>query len=214
MATNRCAYITLVTSDAYVQGALVLFHSIRLTGSSLPVICMVTAPSLSPTNLACLEDTFNAIIPVSATVSANTAGLLMLGRPDLASTLTKIELWHPSLTQNWDVLLYLDADTLVHHNIDHVFDRSASWQHDNSGANPISAPSNAVSSSWEQGGLIAAAPDIGWPDCFNSGVLLIRPGADCYSQLVSKACNSQNNGSFDGEFDFALNSPLDSLLWL
>lgn len=42
---------------------------------------------------------------------------------------------------------------------------------------------------------LSAAPDVGWPDCFNSGVFVFIPSADTYSRLISFA---QERGSFDG----------------
>eukprot|EP00055_Hartaetosiga_balthica_P016193 m.100837 g.100837 ORF g.100837 m.100837 type:complete len:510 (+) comp9051_c2_seq1:84-1613(+) len=63
--------------------------------------------------------------------------------------------------------VYLDADTLVLKNIDDLFDRPA----------------------------FAAAPDIGWPDCFNSGVFVFAPSLSTFSDLYNL---SQSVGSFDG----------------
>lgn len=43
---------------------------------------------------------------------------------------------------------------------------------------------------------LSAAPDPGWPDCFNSGVFVFRPSLETHSCLLehAKMC-----GSFDGE---------------
>lgn len=43
---------------------------------------------------------------------------------------------------------------------------------------------------------LSAAPDPGWPDCFNSGVFVFRPSNETYEKLI-KACSE--DGSFDGE---------------
>jgi len=43
---------------------------------------------------------------------------------------------------------------------------------------------------------LSAAPDVGWPDCFNSGVFVFRPSNDTYSSLVQFAITT---GSFDGQ---------------
>lgn len=43
---------------------------------------------------------------------------------------------------------------------------------------------------------LSAAPDVGWPDCFNSGVFVFTPSADTFSQLITFA---QERGSFDGK---------------
>lgn len=63
--------------------------------------------------------------------------------------------------------VFLDADTLVVKNIDDLFDREE----------------------------LSAAPDAGWPDCFNSGVFVFKPSEATYSALLNFAIT---NGSFDG----------------
>lgn len=42
---------------------------------------------------------------------------------------------------------------------------------------------------------LSAAPDAGWPDCFNSGVFVYRPSQETYESLLSFATSQ---GSFDG----------------
>jgi len=42
---------------------------------------------------------------------------------------------------------------------------------------------------------LSAAPDVGWPDCFNSGVFVFRPSNDTYASLLQFALTT---GSFDG----------------
>lgn len=63
--------------------------------------------------------------------------------------------------------VFLDADTLVIRNIDDLFDREE----------------------------LSAAPDAGWPDCFNSGVFVYVPSDETYRNLLAFAVTS---GSFDG----------------
>lgn len=42
---------------------------------------------------------------------------------------------------------------------------------------------------------LSAAPDAGWPDCFNSGVFVFRPSEETYDSLLKFA---MSQGSFDG----------------
>ncbi|NXU00596.1 GLYG protein, partial [Buphagus erythrorhynchus] len=63
--------------------------------------------------------------------------------------------------------VFMDADTMVLSNIDELFEREE----------------------------LSAAPDPGWPDCFNSGVFVYRPSIETYSQLLQFATEK---GSFDG----------------
>uniref|UniRef100_W5LQZ9 glycogenin glucosyltransferase n=1 Tax=Astyanax mexicanus TaxID=7994 RepID=W5LQZ9_ASTMX len=55
--------------------------------------------------------------------------------------------------------VFLDADTLVLSNVDELFEREE----------------------------LSAAPDPGWPDCFNSGVFVFRPSLNTYLQLLEQA---------------------------
>ena len=43
---------------------------------------------------------------------------------------------------------------------------------------------------------LSAAPDAGWPDCFNSGVFVFTPSEETYRSLLAFAVTS---GSFDGK---------------
>lgn len=48
---------------------------------------------------------------------------------------------------------------------------------------------------------LSAAPDPGWPDCFNSGVFVYQPSVETYNQLLHLA---SEQGSFDGMYLFSL----------
>ncbi|XP_041898352.1 glycogenin-2 isoform X2 [Corvus kubaryi] len=71
--------------------------------------------------------------------------------------------------------VFMDADTLVLCNVDELFDREE----------------------------FSAAPDSGWPDCFNSGVFVFRPSLRTYNLLLRFAAE---HGSFDGGDQGLLNS--------
>ncbi|XP_076763091.1 glycogenin 1 isoform X3 [Xylocopa sonorina] len=70
------------------------------------------------------------------------------------------------LTQ-YEKCVFLDADTLVIRNCDELFEREE----------------------------LSAAPDVGWPDCFNSGVFVYRPSQQTFASITSFAAAK---GSFDG----------------
>merc|ERR1712168_355004 len=71
-----------------------------------------------------------------------------------------------TLTQ-FEKCVFLDADTLVLRNVDDLFQREE----------------------------LSAAPDIGWPDMFNSGVFVFQPSRTTYNDLLTHA---KKFGSFDG----------------
>ncbi|KAE8279828.1 Glycogenin-1 [Larimichthys crocea] len=78
-----------------------------------------------------------------------------------------------TLTQ-YSKCVFMDADTLVLSNIDELFDREE----------------------------LSAAPDPGWPDCFNSGVFVFCPSMETYGKLL-QYCTE--HGSFDGGDQGVLN---------
>ncbi|KAM4030600.1 glycogenin-1-like isoform 2-T5 [Anomaloglossus baeobatrachus] len=79
-----------------------------------------------------------------------------------------------TLTQ-YTKCVYMDADTIALRKIDELFDREE----------------------------FSAAPDSGWPDCFNSGVFVFRPSLETFGRLLQYA---EDNGSFDGGDQGLLNS--------
>lgn len=70
--------------------------------------------------------------------------------------------------------VFMDADTMVVSNVDELFDREE----------------------------LSAAPDPGWPDCFNSGVFVFRPSKETYGKLLDYCTE---HGSFDGGDQGVLN---------
>lgn len=70
--------------------------------------------------------------------------------------------------------VFLDPDTLVLCNIDELFERRE----------------------------FSAAPDPGWPDCFNSGVFVFQPSLRTHGRLLQHA---MDHGSFDGADQGLLN---------
>nr|XP_042709586.1 glycogenin-1 isoform X1 [Chrysemys picta bellii] len=78
------------------------------------------------------------------------------------------------LTQ-YSKCVFMDADTMVLSNIDELFEKEE----------------------------LSAAPDPGWPDCFNSGVFVYRPSIETYNHLLQLATEK---GSFDGGDQGLLNT--------
>lgn len=165
------AYVTLVTSDSYVVGALVLAHSLRSVGATRKLVCMVTS-NLAADSVATLRECYEVRF-VAPLDSRDERRLNLLGRPELGPTFTKLQLW--SLT-DLSKVVFLDADMMVLKNIDDLFEREE----------------------------LSACADVGWPDCFNSGLFVARPSLETYNNLLAL---SRAQGSFDGR-------PLSTLLTL
>lgn len=95
-----------------------------------------------------------------------------MNRPDLVSSFTKIALWQQT---QFNHIVYIDADVVTLRAPDELFNNPADF---------------------------AAVPDIGWPDCFNSGVLALKPNMGDYYALLALA---QRGVSFDGADQGLLN---------
>lgn len=72
-------------------------------------------------------------------------------------------------------VVFLDADMLIMQNIDDLFEREE----------------------------FSACADVGWPDCFNSGLFVARPSMTTYAALLEM---SRQQGSFDGGDQGLLNA--------
>ncbi|MEM8571809.1 MAG: glycosyltransferase [Pseudomonadota bacterium] len=128
------AYVTLVTNDAYLPGAIALVRSIRLTGTSADIVVMHTA-AVAPATLAPLvalgaKLTCQDLLPTSDAFNTAHAKREIHGRnpftkgekPSFHTPLdnfVKLRLWQ--LTE-YEKIVFIDADALVLHNIDRLFD--------------------------------------------------------------------------------------------
>lgn len=157
------AYVTLLATDTYAPGALVLAHRLRDLGTTRAIVCVV-ASEISDRTLHLLSKVFDSVVKVDTIRSRNHDNLRLLGRPELDITFTKIQVWNLS---QYSKVVFLDADILPVKNVDILFSRPA----------------------------FSAAPDAGWPDCFNSGVFVAQPSRTIYQDLIDLA---NTKGSFDG----------------
>ncbi|KAF9245777.1 glycosyltransferase family 8 protein [Melanogaster broomeanus] len=174
------AFVTLLTSDSYLPGALAIAAALKdvhqFQPSPQPVkydtVCMVTPETLDVTTIRLLSKAFDVVIGVEVIVQPDTQALTLLGRPDLHTVLTKLHVFR--LTQ-YSKLIYLDADVLPVRPLSHLF----SLDHE-----------------------FSAVPDVGWPDIFNSGVMVLSPGEDKFKDLQDLL---NTRGSWDGGDQGVLN---------
>ncbi len=94
------------------------------------------------------HQTYDQVINVDTLLNSDPSALSIMSRPDLAATFTKILLWEQT---QYGKIVYLDADML-----------------------PIRAPEELFSLPVS----FAAGPEIGFPDCFNSGFLVVQPSRE------------------------------------
>ncbi|KAF4582953.1 hypothetical protein GQ602_006097 [Ophiocordyceps camponoti-floridani] len=148
-------YATLLLDDGYLPGALVLAHSLRDTGTAYKLAVLVTLDSISAHAIAQLRAVYDYIVPVPRISNHQNANLHLMNRPDLHSAFTKINLWKQ---MQFTKIVYMDADVVAYRAPDELFDLPHTF---------------------------AAAPDTGWPDLFNSGVMVLTPNmGDFYAMLA------------------------------
>ncbi|RDW93586.1 glycogenin [Aspergillus mulundensis] len=165
-------YCTLLLSDNYLPGAVVLAHSLRDNGTEAKLVALYTPDTLQAATINELQTVYDELIPVYRMTNHTPANLWLMERPDLIATFTKIELWRQT---QYKRIVYIDSDVVA-----------------------IRAPDELLAMDVD----FAAAPDVGWPDCFNSGVMVLRPNMQDYYALKALA---ERGTSFDGADQGLLN---------
>lgn len=172
------AFVTLVTSDSYLPGALAISGALKDVHQTEPhevtydTVCMVTPETLDITTIKLLRKTYDVVIGVEVIGQSDPTGLNLLGRPDLDTVLTKLHVFR--LTQ-YSKVIFLDADVLPLRPLSHLFHLDHEF---------------------------SAVPDVGWPDIFNSGVMVLSPSEDKFTELQELL---KTNGSWDGGDQGVLN---------
>ncbi|KAM0121894.1 glycogenin glucosyltransferase [Aspergillus fumigatus] len=165
-------YCTLLLSDNYLPGAVVLAHSLRDNGTKAKLVALYTPDTLQYATIKELQTVYDEIIPVQTATNRTPANLWLMDRPDLIATFTKIELWRQTQFRK---IVYIDCDVVA-----------------------VRAPDELLTLEED----FAAAPDVGWPDIFNSGVMVLRPNLQDYYALKALA---ERGISFDGADQGLLN---------
>ncbi|GAQ44369.1 glycosyl transferase family 8 protein [Aspergillus niger] len=172
MVQGSAVYCTLLLSDHYLPGATVLAHSLRDNGSKAKLVALFTPDSLQPATIQELQAVYDELIPVHPLTNITPANLWLMDRPDLIATFTKIELWRQT---QYKRIVYIDCDVVALRAPDELLELDVDF---------------------------AAVPDVGWPDCFNSGVMVLRPNLQDYLALRALA---ERGISFDGADQGLLN---------
>ncbi|KAG2044464.1 hypothetical protein BDR03DRAFT_1004775 [Suillus americanus] len=165
------AFVTLVTSDSYLPGALAISGALKDVHQTEPhevkhdTVCIVTPEILDITTIKLLRKTYDIVIGVEVIGQSDPTGLNLMGRPDLDTVLTKLHVFR--LTQ-YSKVIFLDADVLPLRPLSHLFHLDHEF---------------------------SAVPDVGWPDIFNSGVMVLSPSEDKFMELQELL---KTNGSWDG----------------
>ncbi|KDQ63289.1 glycosyltransferase family 8 protein [Jaapia argillacea MUCL 33604] len=167
------AFVSLITSDSYLPGALTVaaalrdVHPVPLTPPEVEfqTVCLVTPETVDVSTIKLLRRAFDVVIGVEIIDQRDVRNLKLLGRLDLNHVLTKLHVFR--LTQ-YSKIIFLDADILPIRPLSHLF----SLPHE-----------------------FSAVPDVGWPDIFNSGMMVLTPGEEKFNELQEL---SKTKGSWDG----------------
>lgn len=108
---------------------------------------------------------YDHIISVPRIQNSEPANLNLMNRADLHSAFTKIHLWKQTQFRK---IVYIDADVVAYRAPDELFDLPHAF---------------------------SAAPDIGWPDLFNTGVMVLTPNMGDFHAMLAMA---ERGISFDG----------------
>ncbi|KAG6821418.1 hypothetical protein H0H93_014215 [Arthromyces matolae] len=173
MAAPSYAFVSLVSSDSYLPGALTLAAALKDVHPSPPLspevhfqtVCLVTPETVDVSTIKLLRQAFDLVIGVETILQTDHTGLVLLGRLDLKTVLTKLHVFRLTL---FSKIIFLDADILPIRPLSHLF----TLPHE-----------------------FSASPDVGWPDIFNSGMMVLTPGQDKFNELTELL---KSKGSWDG----------------
>ena len=168
------AYFTLLYNDVYLPGALVLAQALRRLWYPHAQLAVLVGSQVSDYAISRLHQVFDHVVPTEtiSNSAADAPQFQLLGRPELERSYTKVHVWRQT---QFSRIVFLDADTLPLRNLDGLFSED---EYPLDSSTPI-----------------AASPDIGWPDIFNSGVFVTLPSVAIYDTLVGRA---KAGLSFDG----------------
>lgn len=163
------AYITLLTDDSYFNGVLMLNDSLKQVQSKYPLYCMVAKEKVSYEIIRLLKKAQIPIINVENIEFPQFTQYNLEKRPEWAmmwqNCCTKFQLW---TLQQFDKIVYIDADICVLQNIDDLFNYSH-----------LSAC------------VDGEAQHLSIDGHFNSGLFICEPNIEEYYQLLN-FCNNYN----------------------
>ncbi|THH19054.1 hypothetical protein EW146_g2031 [Bondarzewia mesenterica] len=210
------AFVTLLTSDSYLPGALTLVAALRDLHASPPIppevdfqtVCLVTPETVDVSSIKLLRRAFNVVVGVEIIEENNARGLQLLGKdispsPSPNSTAkASSPLFHACYDACLEFIAYVLTPDYLPQDV------------------PICTPSSPSctysallsirrlyflmpTSSRPVHSLIffsfphefAAVPDVGWPDIFNTGLMVLTPGEAKFNDLMDL---SKSKGSWDG----------------
>jgi glycogenin len=151
------SYITVLSTDRYVEGVIVLHRSLMRSAARYPFV-VLTTPNLADSTYQQLQQSGIAYQPIPP-IALDTA--LPTHQARWQATYSKLQIFNQT---QFDKLVYLDADMLVYENLDELFSK------------PHMSAVNA-------GGMLAEYAS--WK-AFNSGLMVIEPSSTLYTDMLAK----------------------------
>lgn len=156
-SAHRYGYVSVLATDSYLDGVLVLYHSLRATGTAYPFLLLV-GDLVSEASLAVLSRHGIRFKSMRRTIDNPTA---VAHNNHWAFTYSKLDIFRQI---QFDKIVFLDADMLILENIDELF------------AKPHMAAVNA-------GGMLPECSN--WTG-LNSGLMVVEPCLALYRDMLSK----------------------------
>lgn len=151
------SYITVLSTDSYVEGVVVLDRSLARSQARYPFL-VLTTPNLASKTLQML-DRYGIQHQAIPPIELDTA--VQQHQSRWQWTYSKLQIFNQT---QFEKLVYLDADMLVYENLDDLFER------------PHMSAVNA-------GGMLPEYAN--WTE-FNSGLMVIEPAAALYQDMLAK----------------------------
>jgi hypothetical protein len=165
---NNCSYITVLSTDSYLEGVIVLYHSLMRTQPKYPFL-VLTTPNLSDLTYQTLNQHgihYRPIEPIKLDTTIHAA------EQHWEWSYSKLQIFNQA---QFDKLVYLDADMLICENIDELF------------AKPHMSAVNA-------GGML---PENATWTQLNSGLMVIEPSFSLYDDMMSRLSSLYNPAGGD-----------------
>jgi len=154
---QRRAYVSVLSTDSYLNGVLVLHHSLMSTGTFYPFLLLIS-DAVSAASRQILSSHGINFKLMQRTIENPTA----TSKDDhWAFTYSKLDIFNQT---QFDKIVFLDADMLIVENIDELFEK----QH-----------MSAVNA----GGMLAEYAH--WTG-LNSGLMVIEPSRELYRDMIGK----------------------------
>lgn len=179
MIANKYSYVTLLSDNSFIDGVLLLYKGLKETNSQFPLTCIITNNVTQDIINKLQEYNINTIIyPEIKTPQnfyAHNCKIDKLCADNWINVFSKLHIFD---LDQFDKIIYLDADIMILKNLDHLF----SYPH-------MSA-------------AIVGEYFNKWPDWihFNSGCMVIKPSKKLYQDILKFYYNFNENNLPDYMF--------------